>query len=69
VGAWRRRVICYSIRIRRTVSERVNITSIEQVQIVRAELCPNAGLIGAGVWVSQKAAQTTALTGEAQETR
>jgi glucokinase len=53
--------------IRRTVSERVNVTSIEQVQIVRAELGPNAGLIGAGVWVSQKTAQTTALTGEAQK--
>jgi glucokinase len=40
--------------IRRTVSERVNVTSIEQVQIVRAELGPNAGLIGAGVWASQQ---------------
>jgi glucokinase len=40
--------------IRRTVAERVNVTSIEQVQIVRAELGPNAGLIGAGVWVSQQ---------------
>jgi glucokinase len=40
--------------IRRTVTERVNVTSIEQVQIVRAELGPNAGLIGAGVWVSQQ---------------
>ncbi len=37
--------------IRRTVAERVNVTSIEKVQIVRAELGPNAGLIGAGVWV------------------
>ena len=37
--------------IRHTVTERVNVTSIEKVQIVRAELGPNAGLIGAGVWV------------------
>ncbi len=36
--------------IRKTVAERVNVTSIEKVQIVRAELGPNAGLIGAGVW-------------------
>jgi glucokinase len=38
--------------IRRTVIERVNVTSIEKVQIVRAELGPHAGLIGAGVWAS-----------------
>lgn len=40
--------------IRKTVAERVNVTSIEQVQIVRAELGPNAGLIGAGVWVGDQ---------------
>jgi glucokinase len=40
--------------IRRTVTERVNVTAIEKMQIVRAELGPNAGLIGAGVWVSQQ---------------
>ena len=38
--------------IRRTVTERVNVTTIEKVQIVRAELGPNAGLIGTAVWVS-----------------
>ncbi len=37
--------------IRRTVAERVNVTTIEKVQIVRAELGPNAGLIGTAVWV------------------
>ena len=36
--------------IRRTVAERVNVTSMESVQIVRAELGPNAGLIGTAVW-------------------
>jgi glucokinase len=40
--------------IRRTVLERVNVTSIKQVQIVRAELGLNAGLIGVGVWVSHQ---------------
>ena len=44
--------------IRRTVTERVNVTAIENVQIVQAELGPNAGLIGAGVWASQKIDET-----------
>ncbi len=36
--------------IRRTVSDRVHIMPVEQVQIVAAELGPNAGLIGVAVW-------------------
>ncbi len=36
--------------IRRTVADRVKVTTRASVQIVPAELGPNAGLIGAGVW-------------------
>lgn len=39
--------------IRRTVTERVHVMPVEQVQVVLAELGPNAGLIGAAVWASQ----------------
>ncbi len=36
--------------IRRTVSERVHVMPVDQVQIVLAELGPNAGMIGAATW-------------------
>ena len=42
--------------IRRTVTERVNVTSLEDVQIVHADLGPNAGLIGAGAWAKLQTA-------------
>jgi glucokinase len=38
--------------IRKTVLERVHIMPAEQVQIVQAELGPNAGLIGAALWAT-----------------
>jgi glucokinase len=38
--------------IRKTVLERVHIMPAEQVQIVQAELGPNAGLIGAALWAN-----------------
>jgi glucokinase len=39
--------------IRRTVLDRVHVMPVEQVEIVAAELGPNAGMIGAAVWASQ----------------
>ena len=36
--------------IRRTVSERVHVMPVERVQIVAAELGPNAGMIGVATW-------------------
>jgi len=42
--------------IRRTVRERVHVIPIEQVQIVPAQLGTDAGLIGAAVWASLRAA-------------
>lgn len=39
--------------IRRTVEERVHIMPVEQVEIVPAELGPNAGLIGAALWAKE----------------
>ncbi|MBN1148197.1 MAG: ROK family protein [Anaerolineales bacterium] len=38
--------------IRKTVKERVHIMPVDQVEIVLAELGPNAGLIGAALWAS-----------------
>jgi glucokinase len=38
--------------IRRTVTERVHVMPVEQVQIVLAELGPNAGMIGAATWAA-----------------
>lgn len=39
--------------IRRTVKERVHIMPVDQVEIVPAQLGPNAGLIGAALWACQ----------------
>jgi glucokinase len=39
--------------IRRTVEERVHIMPVEQVEIVPAELGPNAGMIGAALWARE----------------
>lgn len=39
--------------IRRTVKERVHIMPVDQVEIVPAQLGPNAGLIGAALWAYQ----------------
>jgi len=36
--------------IRRTVKERVHIMPVDQVEIIPAQLGPNAGLIGAALW-------------------
>jgi glucokinase len=43
--------------IRRTFTERVHMVPTDQVQIVPAELGPNAGIVGVAYWASQKAAE------------
>jgi glucokinase len=43
--------------IRRTVSDRVHVMPVEEVQIVAAILGPNAGLIGVATWAQMSRAQ------------
>jgi len=46
--------------LRRTVIDRVRLTPMDQVQIVRAQLGTDAGLVGAAVWAAESAARHTA---------
>jgi glucokinase len=39
--------------IRRTIQERVHVAPVEQVQVMLAELGPNAGLVGAACWAAE----------------
>lgn len=40
--------------IRRTVKERVRVAPVDQVEIILAELGPNAGLVGAACWARER---------------
>jgi glucokinase len=48
--------------IRRTEKDRVQVMPVEPVQIVPAELGPNAGIIGAAVWASQNIGSSQQLS-------
>ncbi len=54
--------------IRRTVRDRVRVMPIEQVEIVPAELGPNAGLIGAALWARQVVVPHSSPRGSREDT-